>query len=332
MGRRSAGESIIAILGAFIEDRSWSQAELARRVGISVEQVRRHLDALSEWLPFEEPDHDPPHVYWNLPKHWFPAGVQLPAADADELLRQLARAPETDRRNALLLQLAKAAHSRKRRPQEAPATTSLTASLAAHEDRLRVLEDACRQRQAVSMNYYSASRGDREEDRIVSVQRVVVGPLTRFVAHCHRAAELRFFRLSRVDAVRLAPSIPFVITADADIDAFLATSVAGYRDPIAPVRVAFTVDRPECNWVKDSLPLPMTTEPVPGGLRFSSTTSGVVALARFVVGLGDAARAETPELLAAVHRLAHGALENTTPSVRSVPPIHGSRSSTTSGQ
>jgi hypothetical protein len=97
MGRKSAGETIIAILAAFIDDRTWSQAELGRRVGVSTEQVRDHLEALSAWLPFAEPDHDHPHVYWSLPRHWFPAGMALSASDADELLRQLARASETDR-------------------------------------------------------------------------------------------------------------------------------------------------------------------------------------------------------------------------------------------
>jgi hypothetical protein len=53
----------------------------------------------------------------------------------------------------------------------------------------------------------------------------------------------------------------------------------------------------------------MTAEVVPGGLRISVTTAGVLLLARYVVGLGAAARAETPELALLVTELARGALE-----------------------
>jgi predicted DNA-binding transcriptional regulator YafY len=325
MGRRSASETIIAILGAFIEQRCWAQAELAEHVGITVEQLRKHLKALSLLLPFGEPERDHPHVYWTLPNHWFPGGVALSAADADEVLRQLARAPESDRRNAVLLTLAR---SSGRHAQASPTTIAIGPSLLAQEKHLRELEDAGAQRKAVALTYYSASRGDRQEGRHLSVQRILVGPSTRFVAHCHRSGELRFFRLSRVDAVRITADVPYVAIDAPAIDTFIAGSVSGYRDPSAPVAVAFVVGDPDAHWVKDTLPLALACEPAPGGLRFSGETAGVLALARFVVGLGDAARVETPELLAAVLRLAHGSLEKNTPTIRSVAPIRATASST----
>jgi hypothetical protein len=52
----------------------------------------------------------------------------------------------------------------------------------------------------------------------------------------------------------------------------------------------------------------MMVEPLGDGVRLSVTTAGVTVLARFVVGLGDAARAETPELLAEVTRIAQASL------------------------
>jgi hypothetical protein len=60
--------------------------------------------------------------------------------------------------------------------------------------------------------------------------------------------------------------------------------------------------------VKLNLPGPMTCEDTPAGIRVSAETSGLLRLARFVVGLGDAARAETTELARVVRELAEGAL------------------------
>jgi hypothetical protein len=82
----------------------------------------------------------------------------------------------------------------------------------------------------------------------------------------------------------------------------------GFHQGGQAVPSAFTVLGPEARWVAETLPAPMTQEPVPGGVRLSATTAGVLPLARFVVGLGRAARAETPELRAMVEALARGAL------------------------
>jgi predicted DNA-binding transcriptional regulator YafY len=320
MGRRSATESVIAILAAFIEQRSWTQAALAERIGIGVPQLRKRLEELSRYIDLED-EHDHPHVHWSVPNNWFPGGVTIPSQAADEVLRQLARAPAGEARDRLLLALAAAS----RRPS--PEGVATVGHEPDEDERLRVLEDACRAGQVLAMRYYSASTGQRDPDRRVSVQRIVLGPFTRFVGHCHREGELRFFRLSRVEALRPEPEARFVRANEADVDRFLGGSVTGYREPGAPVIVAFTVRDPESRWVRDSLPLPMTVAPCSGGLRFSGETAGVLALARFVVGLGEAARAETPELAEAVHELAHGALAANSPTIRSVAPIRSSGSS-----
>ncbi|MEM9692798.1 MAG: WYL domain-containing protein [Myxococcota bacterium] len=105
-------------------------------------------------------------------------------------------------------------------------------------------------------------------------------------------------------------------TAIAVLTAFIES------DPASPIRVAFTVSDPEARWVKDTLPIPMKLEPEPdGGIRATAETAGIQALARFLVGLGEAARAETPELIRAVHHLAQGALAAHSPSIRSVTSI-----------
>ena len=68
---------------------------------------------------------------------------------------------------------------------------------------------------------------------------------------------------------------------------------------------------PESAWVARNLPDDrIAHEAVSGGMRFQIETSALTMLARFVVGLGDAARPETTELADAVANLARGALAN----------------------
>lgn len=52
----------------------------------------------------------------------------------------------------------------------------------------------------------------------------------------------------------------------------------------------------------------MRSEEVPGGIRVSVETTALPRLARFVVGLGGAAKPLTPELEAEVAALAQAAL------------------------
>jgi hypothetical protein len=56
----------------------------------------------------------------------------------------------------------------------------------------------------------------------------------------------------------------------------------------------------------------MTVETCEGGIRVRTVTSGVLVIARFVVSLGGAAVAETPELADLVADLARGSLARST--------------------
>ena len=75
MNRRSEADTPARLLVAFLRQRTWSQAELAREVGIEVRAVRRRLNELrAAGVPLED-DEDRPHVYWSVPKRWFPGGA-----------------------------------------------------------------------------------------------------------------------------------------------------------------------------------------------------------------------------------------------------------------
>ncbi|MFO0726429.1 MAG: hypothetical protein U1E65_21765 [Myxococcota bacterium] len=103
MDSRSSSTSAVRIFQAFLRQRTWPQAALAREVGIGAAQLKRLLEGLEQdgVLPLErEVDH--PHVYWSLPKGWFPGGVFYQGSEVESLLRLLARSPKSKERDKLI--------------------------------------------------------------------------------------------------------------------------------------------------------------------------------------------------------------------------------------
>jgi len=306
VGQRSSTETIVALLQAFLEQRTWSQADLADHIGVGVAAVRKRLQELSaHGVPLTR-EEDPPQVYWSVPPGWLPGAIALPASDVLELLRHLTRLPQSAARERLLQRVLAAAPRRDGLPAgDAVVAPSLTE---AEEAYLAVAEDSALRRIPLACTYFTVSRGALER-RHVSVQRVVVGPPARLLAVCHRDGRLKWFRVENVQAARLDATEPYRTADPPQIDAVLAQSVDGYHRDGAPVRCAFVVREPESRWVERNLLPGMVAEPLPGGVRVVATTGGVLRLARYVVGLGGVTCIETPELRAAVRELARGALD-----------------------
>jgi predicted DNA-binding transcriptional regulator YafY len=306
MGQRSKTETIVAILQAFLQTRSWRQADLARHVRVSVAALRKHLNELSaSGFPLERDD-DHPHVWWSVPKGWFPGAVLFDSESVPDLLRLLSRLPRSVARERLIRRILEAAPRPSMVPPAAPAVLTPQAT-ESEESYLPIAEDAALRKTCLEFKYFTASRGDVRW-RSASVQSVSVGPPARFIAVCHLDGGLKWFRLDNVLGARLVPSEPFRAADPARITTMLRESVDGFHQGGA-VLCSFFVREPECRWVERNLPGVMKTEVVPGGVRFTTTTAGVLRLARYVAGLGAAARAETPELRLLTVELARGALE-----------------------
>jgi predicted DNA-binding transcriptional regulator YafY len=304
VGQRTATESIVAIVQAFLERRTWSQADLARRVNIGVPAIKRRLRELREGgMPLSSED-DHPHVYWSVPKGWFPGGVLYAADDVNALLHQLGRLPRSRERDRLL---AVAARSLPGTSAPSPAVVARDAS-GAEERFLTVVEDAAARQKALRFRYFTASRGV-ESMRHASVHRVVVGPPARLLATCHRSGALKWFRLDNVFDAAVDDHEPFRPASPEAIASRLAQSLDGFFDETAPARPhAFFVREPEARWVVKNLLEGMRSEDARGGVRVEADTTAVERLARYVVGLGGAAEAITPHLRAAVVAIAEGAL------------------------
>jgi predicted DNA-binding transcriptional regulator YafY len=302
MGQRSGSQTAIEIIQAFLRQRTWSQAELARVLDIGVPALRKRLDELSKAGVPLQTDVDSPHVYWSVPKTWLPGAVHLTPAQILELRRLLLRLPRSKTCDALLGALGAAigncgtgdwVHvSREAGPQE--------------EQFLAQLEDHIAQGKALRFKYFTASRAALDW-REASPYRVDVGPPIRFVAWCHRSKELRWFRLDHVQSIAAQANDDFQQASD-DVDGFIRSSLDGFHERMDPVECTFFVAETAARWVKYNLPDGFQATDVPGGVEVTGDTAGMLPLARFVVGLGADARAITPELAAVVTELAQGSL------------------------
>src|SRR5580700_7997618 len=178
MGQRSRTETVAAVMAAFFAHRSWSQADLAREVGVRTEALRKLLQELQANGVHLESEKDHPHVYWSVPKTWFPGGVLFRQDDVAELLRQLRRLPRSKARDHLLAVIADQLPPRERPPASIGVVSRPTSEQ--EEQYVPIVEDSAAKRTALAMRYFTATRGTTS-DRYVSVHVVDAGPPARFI-------------------------------------------------------------------------------------------------------------------------------------------------------
>jgi predicted DNA-binding transcriptional regulator YafY len=313
VGQRTPTETLFGIVAAFVERRDWTQAELARKLETTPETIRRRLGELKAGGFKLERSEEPPQVWWSVPKNWFPGVLPFKADEARDLLRLLGRARPSELRERLHSVVVSRLSNLGQSVELTPDPVRVPAAREDDERWLALVEDAISKKAALKMRYFTASRR-HESWRHASVHRVDVGPRPHFIATCHNADALRRFRLSNVLEARLDPGEKVRATTADALERFDAESFGGFRQAGPVVRCAFVVRDPESAWVARNLPDDrIAADTLTSGMRFSIETSAVVLLARFVVGLGDAAVPETPELAETVATLARGALANAIP-------------------
>lgn len=302
MGRRDGTETLANVLLAFLEQRTWRQAELARRVGVERRQLVRVLDNLTRAGFDIHREEEHPDVYWSVPKHWFPGGVAFSGEDVSDLVRVLQLAPQSKKRDRLLSWISACATGVG--SNEGHVVTRVLSP--AEEASLTVLQQSAEQKIAANVRYYTLSRGDIAW-RFLSVHRILLDR-GRFVALCHRDDRLKWFRLDGVISAELSRQEPFRDTEAAEVDRLLNESVDGYHSGAPAIRCTFRVNLQDARWVRTQVQLPCEIKEEGGEMVFTAVTAGLLSLARFLVGLGRAARVDTPELRKLVVELARGAL------------------------
>jgi predicted DNA-binding transcriptional regulator YafY len=186
-------------------------------------------------------------------------------------------------------------------------TALVVPKLSPSEEQFRdLVADAAESRVPLHILYRSESRGALEW-RHVSVQRVVFDAPGRFVAVCHRDNKRKWFRIGRIANGKTEANEAVRAADPDDVERFVAESPADFHANDG-VESRFIVRDPEARWVAESLPKGLTFVRTVDGIEVHCARGAVDPIARFVVGLGAAARATTPELAAAVVRIAHGVI------------------------
>ena len=309
MGQRSSTVTVVQLVQAFLEQRTWTQKALADRLEMTTPAVREKLRELEGIFNLER-EEDHPHVYWSVPKDWFPGGILFTREQMPELLRLLMRLPQGKARDGLLdtvLRNLPKGDPRAGAGGLSPAVVPPTATKQ-EEQYLSVVEDAAAKKVTLGFHYFTASRGQMST-RHASVHRVVLGRPARFVATCHREDKLKWFRIENIVSAHLDAQEPFRAADPKSVEQFLRASVDGFNAGGAAAELSFVVRDPESRWVQTNLLPTMKVEALPDNrIRVTVETNAILQVARYVVGLGAAASAETPALAAAVEVLARGAL------------------------
>lgn len=310
VGQRSGTATVIQLVQAFLEQRTWRQKALADRLEMTSAALRERLKELEPSLHLER-EEDHPDVYWSVPKDWFPGGILFQREQLPDLMRLLLRLPAGKARDSLLdavlRNLPKSADDGDA-ARQLNGTVEPPTATKQEEQYLSVVEDAAAKKVALGFHYYTASRGTMSS-RYASVQRVVLGKTARFVATCHREDKLKWFRVENIVTARLDANEAFRRAPAESVKEFLRASVDGFNAGGAPAKTSFVVREPEARWVKSNLLSGMSVDDIANSaIRVTLETNAILQVARFVVGLGAAATPESPALAEAVRMLAEGAL------------------------
>jgi hypothetical protein len=150
MGQRSNTETLFGIIAAFVEKKTWRQDELAKQLETSSETVRKYLNELRAGGFNFERDEEHPHVFWSVPRNWFPGVLAFKADEVKDLLRLISRSPSGELRDRVIettaARLAGAGVGAKSSLPGDPASTIQPPEITADEERwLAILEDAALQ-------------------------------------------------------------------------------------------------------------------------------------------------------------------------------------------
>lgn len=275
-----------------------SPAKAAADLGLSTTQLMKDLSSL--------------YLDCGLPGHWggdlidldisedrlgvtFTAGMDRPlrltSTEATVVLvalRALAELPGLVDPEAARSAIAKISAAAGR--GAAPATETVTA---VETPAITAVREAVRERRALAIEYYSASR-DATGRRIVDPIRVaVIAAQSYLEAWCRTASGVRLFRFDRIDAAQpldepAAPPDP-AMRADTDTALFDA-------DPALPS--ATLLIAPSEVWMFDYYPMRLLAERPDGYREVAITYASDDWLTRLVLGFGAAVRVLAPPVLA----------------------------------
>lgn len=309
MGAKGSYESIAKALLAFRGQPTWKQADLARHLNLQTRRISQLLDELSlAGVPFER-EQDHPHVYWSVPRGWFPEAVALSNDEARQLLDALLLlGPSEVRTKSLSLIFDKIFPAALR--ERLLGAYESDSEGGPSENVVSAIHNSLRESKALKIDYFSASAGEVQH-RVVSVQSVQNGEPPRFIAFCHDTSQLKWFRMDRVQSAKLQ-SESIHRCSDELLDAFRKASVDGfYHGPSERFYIA--VNHHVSSWVSHNLPSgihKIKDQIAPNGWPLYEAGGALPVVARWVVSLGANAIALTENLREEVKAIAAGSLKS----------------------
>ena len=172
------------------------------------------------------------------------------------------------------------------------------------EGQLAALRRALAAHRRVHLSYVVPSRDETTERDVDPMRLVNVDGPWYLEAWCHRAQDVRLFRLDRIAELEVL-DVDGTPPADArprDLDNGI------FRPDELSLRVVLDLDQ-QARWVRDYYPCESAQERDGGGLRVTIATSDTAWLRRLLLRLGGAARVVSPdELRAEVREGAEAAL------------------------
>lgn len=285
-------------------------ADAAAVFGITEQQLRRDLDLL--WM-CGLPGHGPGDL---IDVSFDGDRVTLSNADTigrplrlatDEALalivalRALAEVPGLQERAALDTALAKLEAAA---GDAAEAAERVSVVLESQERALALARQALEEHRRVHLVYHVPARDVTTERDVDPLRLHFVDGRSYLEGWCHRAQDVRLFRLDRVVDIRVldVPAEPPPQVEPRDVSAGLFTASPG--DVLVTLALG-----PRARWVADYYPCEEVIETADGGLRVSLRTPDADWLRRLALQLGPDARVLAPvELADAVRASATAAL------------------------
>jgi predicted DNA-binding transcriptional regulator YafY len=291
MGKRPLTEKLLSIILAFHAQARWEQVALARKVGLSVDQLRDRLRQLQKAGMKLKHTHDANTAAWTMEQGIFPDGIVFQRDDVWALLVALQTAPSTKERTMALARIfrvksvsRKAKNARLSDDQEPVAF-------------LGELTGAMLGRKPVRVKYVPTS-GEVTE-RVLSVHFTTgVGNL-RFLAtdHGDDKHKLKWFRVGRLRSVTPAPAVAYRDCPRDEVLAYEQDSAWGYHGNGPAVQLSFVATEDAWRILESNMPAPaITTKAVKGGVRVTVRTTAVGVWARYLIGYIGAVTPETREL------------------------------------
>jgi len=299
---------------------------LLRRQGVSLEEAARHFGITEEQLVKDlqllfvcgTPGHMPDDL---IEAEWESGEVYVDNAEAisrplrlapDEAvallvgLRTLAEVPGLHDRGPVESALAKLSAAAGDALPGTVAPLAVDLSVGAEEETLRAAREALRTRRRLRIRYLVPAR-DEATDRDVDPMRVTnVAGRWYLEGWCHRAEDVRLFRVDRVAGIEVLEDVDGTPPADAvsreDMDGPLFTPTGD--EPL----VTLDVDG-RGRWVAEYYPVEDVEELPDGHLRVRLRATNPRWVPRLVLRLGGAGRiVDPPELAAEAERIAEAAL------------------------